>query len=54
MAEKNLTEKRSVTPEMAVKILRKNGVEIDEKKAVEVLDLMYFLAKLIVNQNFKI
>jgi len=53
MAERNLTEKRNVTPEMAVKILGKNGVEIDEKKAVEVLDLMYFLAKLIVNQNFK-
>ena len=53
MAERNLTEKRNITPEMAVKILRKNGIEIDEKKAVEVLDLMYFLAKLIVNQNFK-
>jgi hypothetical protein len=54
MAEKTLTEKRNVTPEMAVKILKKNGVEIDEIKATEVLDLMYFLAKLIVNQNFKI
>jgi len=53
MAERNLAEKRNITPEMAVKILRKNSVEIDEKKAVEVLDLMYFLAKLIVNQNFK-
>ena len=38
---------------MAVKILKKNGVEIDEKKAAEVLDFLYFLAKLIVNQNFK-
>ena len=53
MAEKDLAEKRNVTPEMAVKILRKNGVEIDEKKAAEVLDMLYFLAKLIVNQNFK-
>ncbi len=53
MAEKDLAEKRNITPEMAVKILLKNGVEIDEKKAAEVLDLMYFLAKLIVNQNFK-
>jgi len=53
MAEKDLAEKRNITPEMAVKILRKNGVEIDGKKAAEVLDLMYFLAKLIVNQNFK-
>ena len=53
MAEQNLTEKRNVTPEMAVRILKKQGVEIDEKKASEVLDLMYFIAKLIVNQNFK-
>ena len=53
MAQKDLAEKRNITPEMAVKILRKNGVEIDEKKAAEVLDMLYFLAKLIVNQNFK-
>ena len=53
MAQRNLTKKRNITPEMAVKILKKNGVEIDEKKAAEVLELMYFLAKLIVNQNFK-
>lgn len=49
----NLKEKRGVTPAKAVEIMRKNGVEIDEKKASEVLDLMYFLAQLIVNQNFK-
>jgi hypothetical protein len=53
MEEKNLTEKRNITPQMAVKILRKNGIEVDEKKAEEVLDLMYILAKLIVKQNFK-
>ncbi len=49
MAEKNLTEKRNITPEMAVRILKKEGIEIDEKKALEVLDMLYFLAKLIVN-----
>ncbi|SDS73256.1 hypothetical protein SAMN05216490_1701 [Mucilaginibacter mallensis] len=48
-----LAEKRNITPAKAVEIMRKNGIEIDEKKAAEVLDLMYFLAKLIVNQNFK-
>ena len=53
MAGKNLSEKRNITPEKAVAILKKSGVEIDEKKAAEVLDLLYFLAKLIVNQNFK-
>lgn len=53
MAEQNLTEKRNITPEMAVRILKKEGIEIDEKKATEVLDMLYFFAKLIVNQNFK-
>jgi hypothetical protein len=53
MAEKNLTEKRNITPEIAVRILKKEGIEIDEKKALEVLDMLYFLAKLIVDQNFK-
>ena len=50
MAEKDLAEKRNVTPEMAVKILRKNGVEVDEKKASDILDFLYFLAKLTVKQ----
>ncbi|MFD2865650.1 hypothetical protein [Mucilaginibacter antarcticus] len=45
--------KRKITSAEAVRILQKSGMEIDEKKAEEVLDLMYFLAKLIVNQNFK-
>ena len=49
----NLPEKRNITAKQAMKVLQKNGIEITEKKAVEVLDLMYFLAKLIVNQNFK-
>ena len=49
MAGQNLTEKRNITPEMAVKILRKNGVEIDEKEAVEILDFLYFFAKLTVD-----
>jgi hypothetical protein len=47
-------EKRGITVEKAVKILKEKNVEIDEKKAAELLDLMYFLAKLIVNQNFRI
>jgi hypothetical protein len=46
-------ERRKITPADAVKILNKSGVEIDEKKAKEVLELIYFLAKLIVNQNFR-
>lgn len=48
-----IKEKQKIRPADAVKILSKSGVEIDEKKAEKVLELMYFLAKLIVNQNFK-
>lgn len=47
-----LSEKRNITPQQAVKILEQSGVKISEKDAEKVLDLMYFLAKLIVNQNF--
>lgn len=50
MEEKNLTEKRNITPQMAVKILRKNGIEVDEKKAEEILDFLYLLAKETVKQ----
>ncbi|EHQ26579.1 hypothetical protein BDD43_0621 [Mucilaginibacter gracilis] len=46
------SNKRTVTTSQAIKMLEKNGVKVTEKKAQEILDLMYFLAKLIVNQNF--
>lgn len=45
--------KRAVTPEKAIEILAKNGINISSEKAQELLDFMYFLAKLIVEQNFK-
>jgi hypothetical protein len=48
-----LQKKRNITPEQAVKILSKNGINIDKNDAQEMLELMYFLAKLIVDQNFK-
>ena len=50
MAEKDLAEKRKVTPEMAIKYFRGKGIDIDEKKASEILDFLYILAKLAVNQ----
>ena len=45
--------KRNITTQKAIEILSRNGVKLSEKKVEEVLDLMYFLAKLIINQNFK-
>lgn len=47
------TMKRNITTEKAIKMLRKNGIELSEIKAGELLDFMYFLANFIVNQNFK-
>lgn len=45
-----LSEKRNVTPQQAVKILEQNGLKISEKEAEEILDFLYFLGKLTVNQ----
>lgn len=49
-----MAKKRKITAGMAVKILKKNNIEIDEKEAEKILEMMYFFAKLIVNQNFKL
>jgi protein-tyrosine-phosphatase len=46
------TEKRNITPEQAVKVLRKNGIEATEEEAKKILDFLYLLAKLTVNQYF--
>jgi len=48
-----LLEKRNITTEKAIEVLARNGIIVTPKKAEEILDLMYFLAKLIVNQNLK-
>jgi len=49
-----LNEKRTVTPEKAVEILKKNGtiVTIDEAKLI--LDFMYKIGKLSVGQYVKL
>jgi sorbitol-specific phosphotransferase system component IIBC len=48
------SEKRNVTTAKAIAILKQNGREVSEKEAEKILELMYFLAKLIVNQNVNI
>jgi hypothetical protein len=45
--------KRNISAQKARDILAKKGVSVSEKKADEILEIMYFLAKLIVNQNVK-
>jgi len=44
--------KRNITPGQAVKILRHNGIEVTEGQAKIILDFLYVLAKLTVNQYF--
>ncbi|TFF38481.1 hypothetical protein [Mucilaginibacter psychrotolerans] len=47
------SEKRNVTPEQTIKTLRENNIEVSENDAKEILDFLYFLAKLAVNQYIK-
>jgi len=48
----NILRKRTITPQKAVKILKKNGIECDENQAKTILDFLYFLAKLSLDQYF--
>ena len=50
---KERKEKRKWTAKDIVEDYRKRGFEISENDAEKLLDLLYFFAKLIVNQNFK-
>ena len=46
------SKKRNVKPAQIIHILEKNGVKCSEKEAEEILDFLYLLAKLAVNQYF--
>ena len=50
---KDTAKKRNITTEKAMAILKENGVMVDEAKAGEILDFLYFLAELIVSQHFR-
>jgi len=43
-------KKRNVTAADTVKAMRDTGIEVSEKDAEIILDFLYFLAKLTVNQ----
>jgi hypothetical protein len=43
-------ERRSITPETAVKILKEHGTIVSIQEAQIILDLMYKIGKLAVNQ----
>lgn len=48
-----LNPTRNISKDQAHKILSDSGINIEKDDAAKVLELMYQLAKLIVNQNFK-
>lgn len=48
-----INAKRNITPEMATKILKREGVEITIDCAKLVLDLMYKFSILAINQIIK-
>ncbi len=52
--ELTYSEKRSITPEKAVDILAKYGTKVTVEEAKIILDLMYKISKLSVNQYIKI
>ena len=45
--------KKGVKPADTIKAMRKQGIEISEKDAEIILDFLYFLAKLSVDQYLK-
>ena len=45
---------RKISPELAVKILKENGQNVSLKEARIILDFMYKIAKLSVNQYIKL
>jgi len=49
----NGEEKRSLTVEKIIEFYQKKGEEISAETAENVLNLLYFLAKLVVEQHLK-
>jgi len=53
MSKELLKDKRKIKAADAVKILGNNGIDISEKDAEKILDFLYFLGKLTVDQYTK-
>jgi hypothetical protein len=46
-----LDEKRTITPQKAIALLKKNSVIINEEDVENILDFLYFLALLFYKQH---
>jgi len=49
-----IPERRTITPQKAVEILKQNGTIVTLEEAKLILDLMYKIAKLSVEQYIKL
>ncbi|RYG35106.1 MAG: hypothetical protein EOO01_31735 [Chitinophagaceae bacterium] len=47
---KDLQKKRNITTKDTIRAMNENGIQISEKEADEILDFLYIIAKLTVNQ----
>jgi hypothetical protein len=43
--------KKKITPSMAAQVLERNGIRVTVEQAQRILDFMYFLAKLAIDQS---
>jgi len=46
-----INQKRSITPEKIVALLSKYGVEISSADAETVINFLYFLAEIVIDEN---
>lgn len=47
---KDLQKKRNITTKDTIRAMNENGIQISEKEAEEILEFLYIIAKLTVNQ----
>lgn len=47
------SEKRSITTEKAIALLKKQGLEINPTEAELVVNFLYFLAEIIIDKNIE-
>ena len=46
-----VSQKRSITPDKAVALLKKQGLEINPTEAESVVNFLYFLAEIVTDEN---
>ncbi len=47
-----IEEERSLTPQQVIEDFNKDGIELTYEQAIKYIDLIYYLARLVVDQNF--